>query len=137
MHTRWWFVFLAGAALSLGGCGSGGVGCDASIPRSGVEVSVYDARTGRPAAEGAVGTITDDHYTETLSVTGEAYSDPSGTGPTVPVVLGSAGIRAGTYTVRVEKAGYAPWERRGRVVLSSEPCSNVYLRFRADLEPFP
>jgi hypothetical protein len=93
------------------GCSGLGYGCAASVSPA-IIVVIKDAETGAPAAEGAVGTIRDGTYAETLQV----YVTTS---PTPPETIGtplslSGGVgRPGTYTVRVEKPGYQAWERMG------------------------
>jgi hypothetical protein len=112
------------------GCSSG-YGC-AAVEEYAVEVEVRDAATGEPAADGATGTLRDGGYTETMRVGGWLYAPdvPAGTG--VGTTLVGAMERPGTYTVRIEKPGYEPWERRG-VRVTSDVCGVNVVQLRADL----
>jgi hypothetical protein len=130
MH-RWFvsFAFLAVVPF-LGGCSSG-YGCAAFIDRA-IEVTVIDAETKAPAVEGAVGTIRDGDYTETLRVSGWTYAR-GGPEQGTPLWLGGALGRPGTYTVRVEKDGYEPWEVRG-VRVRQDACQLNGGRLEAELK---
>lgn len=70
-----------------------------------IEVEVVDGTTGLPVASGAVGIARDGDYSEPLRVVGWRADTAT--------TLGAAEGRRGTYDVRVERAGFAPWERRG------------------------
>lgn len=94
----------------LGGWGSGH-GCSGGVYPA-IEVHVTDAQTGAPAAEGAIGTLRDGDYTESLRVHSGTYVEDSPSS-SIPLSLGGAVGRPGTYTVRVEKDGYEPWEATG------------------------
>lgn len=115
------------------GCGSstdssGGIGCTANIV-DGIVVKVYDARTHVPIAGSAVGKLRDGSYTETL----RPFSfDASGTA----ISLSGAAERAGTYTVRIEKPGYTPFERQN-VVVTRGICHVDVTTLTADLQPIP
>ena len=103
-------------SLYLAGCGGSGHGC-AAVVRYAVEASVRDAETGEPIAEGATGTLTDGDFSETMRVAGWA-----GGGDGRTLVLGGATERSGTYTVRIERPGYAGWEARNLRV-GRGPCN--------------
>ncbi len=122
------FASVFGMGISSVGCGSGGFGCTASIEPA-VTVTVFDARTGLPAAEGATATLTDGAFTETMQ---PSTFDGNGT----LTGLQGASERAGTYTVRVTKPGYTAFERSGVAVTRNE-CHVNTVRLRADLVPVP
>jgi hypothetical protein len=124
-----------GVTLILPGCGVvdllDPVVCPAVVTRA-VEVEVRDARTGDPAADGATGTARSGNFMETLQVVGW-IAHPS---PSSALVLGGVEERPGVYTVRVEKAGYQPWERTG-VEAERGRCGVITARLIADLEAVP
>lgn len=77
--------------------------CDTSIQPS-IVVEIRDAETGAAAAAGATAVAVSGSDRLTL----EPYAmDPDG----VLLSLATPGERAGNFTVRVTKAGYAAWER--------------------------
>jgi hypothetical protein len=124
-----------GAALLLPGCGVldllDPVICAAVISRA-VEVEVRDARTGEPAADGALGIARSGNFAETLQVIGW-IAHPS---PRAAVVLGGVEERPGVYSVSVEKPGYQRWERTG-VVAERGRCGVITANLIANLEPVP
>jgi hypothetical protein len=91
-----------------------------------VAVTARDARTGAwlPAA-GSRGVVTDGVRADSLR--------PEALTP-VPRVLLGGGDRTGLFAVRVERAGYARWERTG-VVVARNACGVVTVGLTADLEP--
>ena len=112
------------------GCGSSsdGFGCTANID-NGIVVTVTDARTHAPIATGAAGTILDGSYTEML----RPFSmDSSGN------VLSLAGApeRAGTYTVRITRVGYLPFEKQN-VVVTRNACHVNTVAVMAELQSIP
>ena len=114
-------------ALSVSGCGNADAfGCTADV-RSGIVVEVYDSQTRAPIATGAVGTLQDGSYTETLMPFGYDIMGNL-------IGLGGAQERTGTYTVRIEKAGYAPWEMKN-VRVTKNACHVNTTGLEADLQP--
>ena len=113
----------------LSGCSSG-YGCGASVDPA-ILVRVIDAETKDPAAAGATATVRDGDYVETLRE--YVWSEPEGDGQAVPLSLGGALGRPGTYTVRVEKDGYEPWEVRG-VRVRQDVCQLKGGRLEAELK---
>jgi hypothetical protein len=87
----------------LGQCGVL-VDCDTGIAPA-VVVEVLDANTGEPAAAGALGTVRDGSYMDSL------YQYRSAGG--VPLALAGADERPRTYTVTIEKVGYETWAVTG------------------------
>src|SRR5688500_9215973 len=71
--------------------------------RMGLTVEVRDARTGAPAAAGALGVAGTGTYEEVLQ---EA-------GPEGALLLLGLGERPGTYLVEISRAGYEPWAAEG------------------------
>lgn len=123
-------IIFLGIGLFVTGCG-GSYGCDASVIHA-VDVSIYDAETREPAAEGALLTIRDGSFVETAQ--GEIQTSPDSSGATYKqVMLGGAYERPGTYTVRVEKVGYIPWERTDIRVRDGD-CHVDAVRLEAYLE---
>ena len=106
------FCLIAFAFLSFGlcGCSAGGeVVCTASVDPS-LVVYVNDAATGLPAAANATVTVTDGSYTATLPA---SLSNLAPDGSEIPTGFSGPYERAGTYTVRVVRPGYADAERTG------------------------
>ena len=126
-------ILLAGAVglgLLSAGCGgdNGGVACTASVD-PGVVVTVVDATTLRPAADGATATLTEGNYTETMQ--------PGVTNGTIPLIdFRGAFERAGTYTMRVTKPGYTPFEQTG-IVVTRNVCHVNMVSLRAELVSLP
>ena len=115
----------------LGSCGIiDPVACTTDVTPA-VEVQVFDARTGAPAAHRTVATVQDGSYTDTLEITGWRSTPPDST--TAFIVTG-AYERPGTYTVRITKPGYRPWERTGVRAREGE-CGVERERLVASLEP--
>jgi hypothetical protein len=136
MVKAWLGLILVGSAVLLSGCGATdeGFGC-AAVALPAIEVTVVDAQTGAYAAKGAVGTVQDGSFTAPLQVIGW-LGPPVPGGAQIPTTLGGPYERAGTYTVRVEKPGYATWERSS-VRVTKGPCNVNTVRLQADLQPLP
>jgi hypothetical protein len=124
---------LTGVLLMLGGCDflrlTDPVMCPGVISRA-IEVEVRDARSGQPAAHGAVGIAQEGDFVDSLRVVGW-MSTPS---PEAAVLLGGVEERPGVYSVRVEKQGYLPWARTG-VAAREGVCGVMTARLQANLEP--
>lgn len=120
------FAALTAFALFAGGCGGFSGFCTADIER-GIEVSVYDAQTHAPIASGAVGTIQDGGYTETLTPAG---GDLAGN----LISIGGAQERPGTYTVNIGKTGYQTWVMQN-VRVTKGDCHVNRVTLEADLQP--
>jgi hypothetical protein len=127
--SRYGAVVLLGVVFA-GGCGLlDPVVCPGVVSRA-IEVEVRDARTGAPAAAGALGIAREGSFADTLRVVGwMTHPDPE-----TAHLLGGAEERPGLYAVRVEKPGYLPWERSG-VRAQRGPCGVVTARLQANLEP--
>ena len=117
---------LIGFALFICGCGSSNTyACGASV-MPGIVVTVVDAQTRASIADGAVATAQSGTVVETLRPFGY-----DGQGK----VFGFQGfVSSGTYTVRVEKNGYQPWEMKN-VRVSKEVCGVKTVSLEADLQP--
>lgn len=130
------FALLCLAACASSGCGGTGGGCTADVHRA-IEVSVYDAQTRQPAISGAAATVRDGFYSETLREVAWTLVDPSDpTSPLLPLTLGGADERSGTYTIRVEKPGYVTWEKTGVRVRRNE-CHVEGVHLDVYLTPMP
>ena len=119
-------LFVLVCLLGNFGCGGSGsnVGCTASVD-NGIVVVVTDAQTHAPIAAGAVGTIQDGTYKETLR---PFTLDASGN----VISLAGAAERTGTYTVQITKAGYAPFEKQN-VVVTRNVCHVNTVTIAAEL----
>ncbi len=97
--------------------------------RASIMVTVLDSVTGTGLARGATVVLQDG-----------AYSDSSVFGPGDPIPGDSVFYatqtyeRAGTYSVRVRRPGYALWAREG-VQVTADQCHVVTVRVRARLQP--
>jgi len=121
------FSFLAACiCLLLAGCDFGNPICPA-VAEPAVIVEVRNAVTDDPEAENADGVLIDGEYTDSLRVTEE-------TDEGIPIALAGGFERAGTYTVRVEKAGFQTWTRKGVDVGDGE-CGPETERLDARIEP--
>ncbi len=108
--------------FGLAGCGGGtndNIVCS-QIAAAGVDVSIFDARTG--AALAATTTLTEGTYQETSMQEQTTFS--------------GAYERPGTYTVRVTKSGYATFEQTG-IVITKGVCHVSPLIIRVDLQHLP
>jgi hypothetical protein len=114
MKRLHFFLLLLAAAQTAcdGDFLPGGPACTADF-RYGVSVRVHDAVTGAPAAHGAVGTLRDGTYSETM------MEMPAVSPESADTLIG-AGERAGTYTITVQKPGYQTFTRRGVIVTEDE-----------------
>jgi hypothetical protein len=84
--------------------------CAAPQPLS-VVVTVTDSISGLPAAEGAIGTLVGRGITDTLVMSDARTLE--------------GGSTLGTFTVRIERAGYATWTAADVRVTKKGPCGNV------------
>ena len=106
-NSRGWSVL---AVLLLAGCGEE-VNCLQGIFAA-VSVHALGAEDGTPLL-GARGVVREGTYQDSLLEVGQGYYE------------GASG-RAGTYAVRVELAGYAPWDTAEVLVQSTPgPCAMV------------
>lgn len=118
--------------------------CDAVFPRNctaeaipAVEVIILDAATGAPAACDALLVARDGAYVDSVSVRrwfGLAPGDTTNVCRVYQTLnqLEAAYERPGTYSLRVEKPGFAPWERSG-VRVRSTFCHVQTARFEVRL----
>ena len=118
---------VAAVLFAFTGCG---VACPLGV-EAGLEVEVFDAVTNAPLAGGAVGRI---FVGETVVDTLVTF-EPAETAR----VLVSRATGAGTYTVRITREGYTPWEQRNVVVRQAGgDCGGVRTRqLQAALQPLP
>ncbi|MCW3053957.1 MAG: hypothetical protein JWN14_3127 [Chthonomonadales bacterium] len=117
--------------LFVAGCGggndnSGPVGCSANI-ENGITVRVVDAVTNANIATGATGTIQDGSYTETLQPT--AFDGAGNV-----LYMTGAPERTGTYTIRINKTGYAPFVLQN-VTVTKNVCHVNVVNVIAPLQP--
>jgi hypothetical protein len=106
----------AAAAVLLSGCGHtpfvNDTVCPGMITVTAM-VTVRDSASGAPLATGATATLREGGYSETLVVTGWDGSPPS---LETASMLSSQSSRPGTYTVTVQRPGYATWTKSGVAV---------------------
>jgi hypothetical protein len=89
-------------ALSIA-CSDAPVACTLA-PRYAVRLTVRDAATGEPLANGAHIELSGSGFTDTMTV-----SLPGGPNSAGSVLIGEN--RSGSVTLRITRAGYRPWER--------------------------
>lgn len=107
-------VVLFGGLLLLAGCDVVGTYCPAVV-RPAVEVRAVAVGPDTLTVDQAVGVLRDGTYTDTMRV--------NALGPEGDTLQFSGAMgRAGTYDVRVEHPGFAPWTRSGIDVNEGE-CS--------------
>jgi hypothetical protein len=94
-------------------------------PRPAIKAEIRDSITNAPAALGA-----------SLIVTNPAVYDSSTFPYESPIVLSAGNATAGTYTVRVRKAGYRLWERTG-IVVKGDRCGAEAVELQIRLQPGP
>ena len=111
------------ACIPLAGCEILPLACD-DVGHPFLVIEVRDAVTGRPAAEGATGRVTDGEYTAALQVTSPAHMQPDDW------------ERAGTYDVLIQAPGYREW-RRDDVRVRDGGCHVRTVELKAELEPIP
>jgi hypothetical protein len=98
------------------------------VERPAVEVEVRDAHTEEFRADSARGAVQDGAYTDSLEIV--RYHGPQ----IVPAVLGGAHERPGTYSIRIERNGYQPWDTVGVRVLADK-CGAAPVQVVARLSP--
>lgn len=123
-------AMLAVVVLGLAGCENDPVGFGCTLEaRSSVTVTVIDSASGTGRARGATVILRDGAYTDSSVF---ALDDPL-PGDSI-FYFTNTFERAGTFTVRVRRPGYALWERQN-VQVTSDQCHVVTARVRARLQP--
>ena len=92
--------------------------------RAGITVEVVDGAGRTPLADGSTLTLTDDSYVETVTETFDGRS------------LSGAWERPGTYDVRVDREGYAPW-RTAQVAVAADECHVRTVTLTASMVALP
>ena len=95
--------------------------------RPGIVFTAQDSATGAALGGVMLAVARDGGFADTVR---SVEATPAG------ATLGLAFERAGTYTVRVERAGYRPWERAG-VVVTGTQCHVLTVVLTALLRPQP
>ena len=113
--------------LGVLGCNAAPTACTASI-EPGIVVAVRDATTQQPVARGAVAQLSSGSYSETLLEHG--FSNGQLTS------LAGAFERPGTYQLKVNQQGYAPWSE-DNIVVSKDTCHVITVKLEASLSPLP
>ena len=118
-------------SLLLAGCGSDsrddGIACTASL-EPGIIVEIRDALTDAPLAENAIVVITNDNYSETLTV-----YELDGSELSSAFSVAGAFERPGVYDIDLSLSGYVGWSRLG-VEVTSGICHVGTVRFTVRLE---
>lgn len=112
--------------LSTAACGDGLE--PVCLPVERLAVEVRDAQTEEFRADSARGVAQDGTYTDSLLIVRYHGAD------IVPAALGGAYGRPGTYTLRVERAGYRPWDTVG-VHVQADRCGPITVQVVARLSP--
>ena len=123
-QTPLMFLTATLTVLSAGCADSSGVICLAVI-RPGIEVEVRDGATDEPLADLARGIVRDGSFADSLRIIGYDSS-------MAPSVLGAAGERPGTYSVRIARAGYEAWDTTAVSVQAGE-CGVIPVQLIAHL----
>jgi len=113
-------------AMACSGSTPTGVACTA-IYVYGISLKVQNAATGAPITDSATVRITDGSYVESYNFLGPAGQPTSGT-------LSAAGERAGTYSISIRKAGFAPYDTSG-VRVTKDVCHVHPVEVIAKLQP--
>jgi hypothetical protein len=98
------------------------------VVRAAVEVEVRDAATEELRADLARGIVQDGAFADSLQIV--RYDGPHG----APSALGAAWERPGTYSIRIEREGYQPWDTSG-VHVQADQCGASPVEFVARLSP--
>lgn len=126
LRSAWLLPAVMLSLLAIGGCSDCPIGAPPFI-----DVEVRDSITGLPAAYGAVGLVRRGDFLDTLRLLVSAPYDSTST-----LILATAPLQAGEYSVSVTKSGYAPWVA-ARVVLEDESCAINSVVLQARLQPLP
>ncbi|HSQ32724.1 MAG TPA: carboxypeptidase-like regulatory domain-containing protein [Gemmatimonadaceae bacterium] len=118
-------------AIAAASCGSptggGDIACSNDL-RPAIEVDVFDARTGTPAAAGA-----------TVLLSGSAQDSVTAPSTSGALVIAKVWyedrVKAGSYSVTVRKAGYSDWTQSDIRVQSDQCHVRTFERLAARLEP--
>ncbi len=100
-----------------------------SVP--GIDVEIRSAVSGTPIADSARGVARDGAFVDSLRP-GRMLSNA----PSDLLSRKGAYARAGTYTIRIERAGYQPWDTTG-IRVQAGRCNVTTARMVAHLIPIP
>lgn len=100
------------------------------VIQAGIVVEVVDARTGAPAARGAVGAVRDGAFIDSLRPAVTRGTPPADT----LLSLQGAFERPGSYEVTIAREGFRPWSQSG-VVVSRGVCHVNTVTVTARLTP--
>lgn len=99
------FLLIPALVCCLAACDSP-VFCTLTVEPA-IEVVVKDSKSGLPAAEGAIGYVSDGDYLDSLRTSGSLH-------------MRAANERPGLYTVVVIKNGYRTWKKEGVIAIRDE-----------------
>jgi hypothetical protein len=123
------FALLAAFLPAVAACGNGTEPC-LPVAHPAVDVEVRDAQTDELRADSARGVARDGTYSDSLVVVRAEGAQ------SVPAALGGAWDRPGTYSVRIERAGYQPWDTVG-IHVHGIRCGVVAVQLVAHLSRVP
>jgi hypothetical protein len=121
---------LAALTLSTAACGDSLEPTCLPVERPAVEVEIRDAQTEEFRADSARGVAQDGTYADSLQIVRYHSAE------IVPAALGGAYGRPGTYTLRIERAGYQPWDTVG-IHVQADRCGPITVQLVARLSPAP
>ena len=135
----WWRMHSVGRARFILACLVGGaaLGCESAVElpeavctkeiRPAVRVRVFDSLTGAPLTGSTSLTLREGGFVDSMMTPSHA---------TTNYLLGTHASheRAGTYVVRVQRAGHADWERTG-VEVTGDVCHVQTVELDALLQP--
>jgi hypothetical protein len=127
--VRW--AAVAALGMGVAACKSvtaGGSACTGEVV-PGIAVAVRDSVSGASIAQGASGTITSGSYTEAMR---PLQNDNDG----IPLWIGGADERAGTYSLRITRPGYQTWTQ-SNVKVQEGPCHVFTTQLNARLVAAP
>jgi len=121
---------LAALMLSTAACGDSLEPACLPVERPAVEVEIRDAQTDEFRADSARGVAQDGTYADSLQIVRYHGAE------IVPAALGGAYGRPGTYTLRIERAGYRPWDTVG-IHVPADRCGPITVLVVARLSRLP
>lgn len=122
-------AFAALAALLGASCDDPGLIACTLEARAAISVEIRDSATAAPLADGAIASVSDGAFSDTLELCGWS-------GGGAGTIRCGAWERSGTYGVAVTHPGYQAWARSG-VVVTRDRCHVQGVALQARLQPAP
>ena len=118
-RRMWAFPLVFSAVLAVSACTSS-MAC-VGVGAAAISVEIRDSVTGLPAAYQARLILRNGAFTDTLTDFSEAKDS------LIALNLAGGMDRPGTYSVRVERSGYAPWTKDGVLVAEGKgDCASIH-----------